>query len=159
MAERIFDEQETLFMKIYNEITVKPYLYVLVDNKADTAVYRQSVSDVFGACVSYEWTETSRAQTLETLPTEQRTRQDSSTRILQMDERREPLLVHLNETQWSMVKDMFREAQSGGNPPPGWNIWIIYIIDSSGYFLPVPLKHSTSTKTMCCRPVRQLFIQ
>ena len=41
-------------MPIYNDvITIKPYSYVLVDNKADTSVRRrQIVSDVFGSCVS-----------------------------------------------------------------------------------------------------------
>ena len=71
MAERIFDKQKPLSMKIYNEITVKPCSYVLVDNKAHTAVHRQIVSDVFGECVSYGLPGTSRPQTLETLPTEQ----------------------------------------------------------------------------------------
>ena len=53
MAERIFDKQKSLFMSIYNNVTIKPYSYVLVDNKADTSVRRQIVSDVFGSCVSY----------------------------------------------------------------------------------------------------------
>ena len=53
MAERIFDKQKSLFMSIYNDVTIKPYSYVLVDNKADTSVCRQIVSDVFGSCVSY----------------------------------------------------------------------------------------------------------
>ena len=65
LAEKIFDKQKPLFMKIYNEITVKPYSYVLVDNKADTAVYRQLISGVFGTCVSYALPSTSKAQTLE----------------------------------------------------------------------------------------------
>ena len=34
MAERIFDKQKSLFMSIYNDVTIKPYSYVLVDNKA-----------------------------------------------------------------------------------------------------------------------------
>ena len=110
-------------------------------------------SVMFGACVSYGLPGTSRPHILETLSTEQMNSdhdivQDSTTRILQMDERRGPLLVHFNETQWSMVKDVFRETENGRNPPPGWNVWRIYIIDTSGYFLPVLLKHFTSTKTM-----------
>ena len=42
MAERMCDKQKPLFMQIYNDITVKPYSYVLVDNKADTAVHRHT---------------------------------------------------------------------------------------------------------------------
>ena len=59
--------------------------------------------------------------------------QDSTTRLLQMDERGGPLLVHLNETQCFMVKDMFRDAESGGNPPSGWKVWRMYIIDASDW--------------------------
>ena len=40
MAERMFDKQKPVFMQIYNDMTVKPYSYVLVDNKADTSVHR-----------------------------------------------------------------------------------------------------------------------
>ena len=50
MAERIFDKQKPLFMEIYNEITVKPYSYILIDNKADTAV-RERLSVVYLAPV------------------------------------------------------------------------------------------------------------
>ena len=53
MAERIFDKQKSLFMKMYNEITVNPNSYVIVDNKAYTTEHRQIISDVFGTCVSY----------------------------------------------------------------------------------------------------------
>ena len=45
MAERIFDKQKPLFLEIYSEITVKPYSYGLIDNKADTAVHRQIIRD------------------------------------------------------------------------------------------------------------------
>ena len=47
MAERMFDKQKPLFMQIYNDVTVKPYSYILDDNKADTSVHRQTISDVF----------------------------------------------------------------------------------------------------------------
>ena len=57
MAHRIFDKQKPLFMQIYNDITVKPYSYVLVDNKADTSMHRQVISDVFGSCVSFAYPE------------------------------------------------------------------------------------------------------
>ena len=90
MAVRIFDKQKPLFIQIYKEITVKPYSYVLVDNKADTAVHRQIISDVFGQCVSFALPGTSTPQTLETKPAaqmklEKNTVQKSATRILQVD--------------------------------------------------------------------------
>ena len=53
MSERIFEKQKSLFMPIYNDVTIKPYSYVLVDNKTDTSVRRQIASDVFGLCMSY----------------------------------------------------------------------------------------------------------
>ena len=52
-------------MEIYNEIKVKPYSYVLIDNKADTAVHRQILSGVFGICVSYALPSTSRSGQLQ----------------------------------------------------------------------------------------------
>ena len=48
IAERIFDKKKSLFMSIYNDVTIKPYSFILVDNKADTPVRRQVVNDVFG---------------------------------------------------------------------------------------------------------------
>ena len=50
-----------------------------------------------------------------------------------------------------MVKDVFREAESGGNPPVGWTIDRIYINNRSDYFLPVLLKDSNATKSMFYR--------
>ena len=75
--------------------------------------------------------------------------QNSATRILQIDERRGPLLFHLNQNQWSMIKELFREA--GGNPPAGWNIGRNYINNRSDYFLPVLLKDSNAIKSMFYR--------
>ena len=56
MADRIFDKNKPAFMKTFNIITSKPYSYVLVDNKADTAARRQIIADIFGNCVSYNIT-------------------------------------------------------------------------------------------------------
>ena len=41
---------------MYNDITSKPYSYVVVDNKADTPARRQIIADIFGNCVSYNTT-------------------------------------------------------------------------------------------------------
>ena len=128
-------------MEIYNEITVKPSSYIPIDNKADTAVQRKIIISVFGTSVSYALPSASKSQTLEMRPTAQmNSGQNSATRILQIDERRGPLLVHFNQNQWSMVKNVFREAASEGNPPAGWNIDKIYINIRSDYYLPVLLK-------------------
>ena len=118
MAEKIFAKQKPLFMEMYSEITVKPYAYTLIDNKADTSVHRQIISGIFGTCVSYALHSTSKPQTLERRPTAQMNSkqgiaQNTATRILQIDKRRGPLLVHLNQNRWSMVKDVFREAEVG----------------------------------------------
>ena len=56
MVDRIFDKNKPAFMEIYNNITSKPYYYVVVDNKADTPARRQIIADVFGNCVSYNIT-------------------------------------------------------------------------------------------------------
>ena len=85
------------------------------------------------------------------MSSEQGIAQNSATRILQIDDRRGPLLVHLNHNQWSVVKDLFREAASGGNTPAGWNIDRIYINNRSDYYLPVLLKDPNATKSMFYR--------
>ena len=103
-------------MEIYNEIKVKPYSYVLIDNKADIAVHRQIIIGVLCTCVSYALPSTSKAQTLKKRPAAQMNSKqgivpNSATRVLQIDEKRGPLLVHRNQNQWSMVKDVFQEAE------------------------------------------------
>ena len=56
MADRIFEKNKPAFMEIYNDITSKPYSYVVVDNKADTPARRQIIADIFGNCVPYNIT-------------------------------------------------------------------------------------------------------
>ena len=144
MAERIFDKQKSLFMSLYNDVTFKPYSYVLVDNKADTSVRRQIVSNVFGSCVSYTLPRILRSMTIEPPSAESMSTNDgdvqsfpdqnlhanrSTTRIetqssesmnakqsavkcstatiLHINDRPGPLLVHLNQIQWSMVNEAF----------------------------------------------------
>ena len=159
MAERIYDKQKSLFMSIYNDVTIKPYFYILVDNKADISVRRQIVSDVFGSCVSYTLPGILRSTTIEPQSAESMNTNDvdvqsfpdqtlrvnrsttrietrssesmnakqsvvrrSDARILQIYNRQGPLLVHLNQIQWSMVNDTFRESRCDGSLPPGWDI-------------------------------------
>ena len=47
----------------------------------------------------------------------------SNARILQLNDKPGPLLVHLNQIQWSMVNETFRESSCGGNLPQEWVIW------------------------------------
>ena len=153
MAERILDKQKSLFMSIYNDVTMKPYSYVLADNKADTSVRRQIVSDVFGSCMSYTLPGILGSKTIEPQSAEsmninngdvqsfpmnakQSAVKCSTATILQINDRPGPLLVHLNHIQWSMVNEAFRESRCGGNLPPGWEIWRIYVIKANGYYKP-----------------------
>ena len=57
-----------------------------------------------------------------------------------------------------MVKDLFREAASGGNPPAGWNIDRIYINNRSDYYLPVVLKDFNVTKSMFYRVLKDWLL-
>ena len=92
------------------------------------------------------------------MSSEQGIAQNTATRILQIDEKRGPLLVHLNQNQWSVVKDLFQEATSGGNTPAGWNIDRIYINNRSDYYLPVLLKDSNATKSMFYRVSKEWLL-
>ena len=47
-----------------------------------------------------------------------------------------------------MVNETFRESRCGGNLPPGWDIWRIYVIKTYGKYIPVLLKDPFSSKTM-----------
>ena len=72
----------------------------------------------------------------------------SNARILQLNDKPGPLLAHLNQIQWSMVNETFRESGCGGNLPQGWVIWQIYVIKTNGNYIPVLLKDPFSSKTM-----------
>ena len=72
----------------------------------------------------------------------------SNARILLLNDKPGPLLVHLNQIQWSMVNETFRESSCGGNLPQGWVIWQIYVIKTNGNYIPVLLKVPFSSKTM-----------
>ena len=47
MANNFFAKNKPAFMEIYNDITPKPYSYVVVDYKADTPARRQVIADIF----------------------------------------------------------------------------------------------------------------
>ena len=72
----------------------------------------------------------------------------SNARILQLNDKPGPLLFHLNQIQWSMVNETFRESSCGGNLSQGWVIWRIYVIKTNGNYIPVLLKDPFSSKTM-----------
>ena len=146
MLERIFDKQKSLCKPIYNDVTIKPYSYVLVDiNKVDTSVRRQIVSDVFGLCMSYTLPGILRSRTIEPQSAESMDTNDgdmqsfpdqtlrvnrsttriergssesmnakqsavrcSIARILQLNDKPGPLLVHLNHIQWSGKRNVWR---------------------------------------------------
>ena len=195
MAERIFDKQKSLFMSIYNDVTINPYSYISVDNKADTSVCRQIVSDVIGSCVSYTLPGILRSTTIEPQSAESMDTNDvnvqsfpdqtlrvnrsttrietwssesmnakqsavrcSDARILQKNDRPGPLLVHLNQIQWSMLNETFRESRCGGNMPPGWDKWRIYVIKTNGNYIPVLLKEPFSSKTMFYSVIEDLLL-
>ena len=57
-----------------------------------------------------------------------------------------------------MIKDLFREAASGGNTPARWNIDRIYINNRSDYYLPVLLKDSNAKKSMFYRVLKDWLL-
>ena len=106
IAERIFDKQKPLFMQIYNDITVKLYSYVLVDNKADTAVQKQW-------CI---WFMPVIRVTWNINPSDIR---DKASCTNEVGERYFAKYCNPNSPgRW--VKDVFRDVECGGNPPAGW---------------------------------------
>ena len=41
-------------------------------------------------------------------------------KLLKRDDRRGPIIVHINGHDWLKVEQLFREAEQGGILPPGW---------------------------------------
>ena len=130
MADRIFDKNKPAFMEIYNDITSKPYSYVVVDNKAETPARRQVIADIFGNCVSYTIAEDDSAVPVTKWATkaidlnEESTRtyekEDDHSKILERNDQKGPIVVHLDKREWAAVQEEFREAECGGNLPIGW---------------------------------------
>ena len=195
MAERILDKQKSLFMSVYNDVTIKSYSSISVDNKVDTSARRQIISDVFGSCMSYTLPGILRSKTIEPQSAESMDTNDvdvqsfpdqtlhvnrsttrietrsyksmnakqiavrcSDARLLQINYRPGPVLVYLNQIQWSMVNETFRESRCGGNLPPGWDIWRIYVIKTNGIYIPVLLKDPFSSKTMFYSVIEDLLL-
>ena len=59
VAERMFDKNRDRFMAVFNEVTSKPYTYILIDNKPETEAQKQVLGDVFGSCCVYAQINTS----------------------------------------------------------------------------------------------------
>ena len=161
VADRIFDKNKPAFMEIYNDITSKPYSYVVVDNKVDTPARRQIIADIFGNCVSYNITEDDSAMSV----TKQMTKaidlneesarsykkEDDHSKILKRNDQNGPIVVHLDKRKWATVKEEFREAQCGGNLPIGWLLWRIHAVNIPDYYKPVLIKKTDSEETKCYR--------
>ena len=157
MADRIFDKNKPAFMEIYNDITSKPYSYVLVDNKAETPARRQVIADIFGNCVSYTIAGDDSAVPVTKWATkaidlnEESVKEDDHSKILKRNDQKGPIVVHLDKREWAAVQEEFREAECGRNLPIGWILWRIYAVDIPGYYKPVLIKKSDSDETKCYR--------
>ena len=161
LADRIFDKNKPAFMEIYNDITSKPYSYVVVDNKAETPARRQVIADIFGNCVSYtiagddsavpvtKWATKAINLNEESIRTYEK--EDDHSKILKRNDKKGPIVVHLDKREWAAVQDEFREAECGGNLPIGWVLWRVYAVNIPGYYKPVLIKKSDSEETKCYR--------
>ena len=105
MADRIFDKNKPAFMEIYNDITSKPYSYVVVDNKAETPARRQVIADIFGNCVSYNITGDDSAVPVTKRATkainlnEESVKEDDHSKILKRNDQEGPLFKRNFEKQ------------------------------------------------------------
>ena len=159
MADRIFDKNKPAFMEIYNNITSKPYSYVIVDNKADTPSRRQVIAEVFGDCVSYNITGAESAMSVIKQATKAIDLKEDSMRyyktdhskILKRNDQKGPIVVHLGKREWATIQDEFGEAECGGNLQVGWILWRVYSVNIPGYYKPVLIKKSDSEETKCYR--------
>ena len=107
MPDRIFDKNKPAFMGIYNNITSKPYCYVIVDNNSDTPARRQVITDIFGNCVSYKITgvdsavsvtkQTAKAIDLREESLRTYKKDDDHSKILKRNDQKGPIVVHLDK--------------------------------------------------------------
>ena len=140
MADIIFDKNKPTFMEIYNDITSKPYSYVVVDNNAETPATRQVIADIFGNCVFYTIAGDDSAVPVTKLATkaidlnEESVKEDDHSKILKRNDQKGPNVVHLDKRKWAAVQEEFREAECGGNLPIGWVLWRIYAVDIPCYY-------------------------
>ena len=152
MADRIFDKDKPAFMAIYNNITSKPYSYVIVDNKAITPSRRQVIPEVFRDCVSYNITGAESAMSVTKQATKAIDLKEDSVRyyrtdhskILKRNDQKGPIVVHLDKREWVTIQDEFGEAECGGNLTGGWILWRVYSVIIAGNCKPVLIKKSDS---------------
>ena len=127
VADRIIDKNKPAYMEIYNNITSKPYSYVIVDNKANTPSRRQFRTEVFGNCVSYNITGVDSTVSITKQVTKAIDLKEDSVRcykidhskILKRNDQKVPIIVHLDKRELATVQDEFQEAEGGGNLPIG----------------------------------------
>ena len=157
MADRIFDKNKPAFMEIYNDITSKPYSYVVVDNKADTPARRQVIADIFGNCVSYNITvddsvvpvtkQTTKAIDLNEESAKTYDKENDHSKILKRNDQKGPVVVHLDKRYWATFQEEFREAECRGNLPICWVLWPVYAVDIPDYYKLVLIKKSDADET------------
>ena len=94
-------------MEIYNNITSKPYSYVVVDSKADTPSSRQVITEEFGNCVSYNLTGVDSAVSIQKQVTKAIDLKEDSVRCYKTDhskiskrnDQKGPIIVHLDKRE------------------------------------------------------------
>ncbi len=76
IGERMFDKNRVQFMNVYYKETEKPFGYLLVDNKPDTAADKQVLGDIFGDCHVYVFATQNKVSNIsvESTPVETRLR-------------------------------------------------------------------------------------
>jgi hypothetical protein len=159
-------------MSVYNRVTSAPYQYVLIDCKPETPTSRQLVSDVFENCKSFPNIQ-ERSNVVSSFPNKRERSNIASSfpnnrersivgservhsqeisakrgngSILKLNGQRGPIVVKLTKREWSEVSADFRQSETYGNAPAGWNVWRIYVTEAFGRdstYLPVVLTHST----------------
>ena len=79
IGERMFDKNRVQFMNAYYKETEKPFGYLLVDNKPDTAADKQVLGDIFGDCHVYLFATQNKVSNIsvESTPVETRLRKNN----------------------------------------------------------------------------------
>ena len=129
VGERMFDKNRVHFMNAYFKETEKPFGYLLVDNKPDTAADKQVLGDLFGDCHVYLFATQAKGNStsVESTPVETRLG------------RKQPQPITWSDATISEWQNYTRGAQVVRNIPKGYAIIEMYKSSRYPFYLPFEL--------------------
>ena len=165
VAERMFDKNRQRFMTAYYQETERPYGYIFVDNKPDTAGNKQVLSDIFGCCRVYPSINKSLKQeeTVETINPVKNTKavtSSTTTKCPVQPSMPKPFDLVWSEIAWPALQNLLQGAPYCKHLPEGFGIAEMYTSARNPYnpyiptvmygyenYWPVKIRHCSNGRT------------